>query len=152
MPVAVRAAVPSDAEQIQRLGAGVDEFRVSDGTVTFWPPEILARAIEAPEVAVLVAERDGDLVGFVIANGNPALSKAIVENIYLHPDHPGLGIGSQLLAGLVVQLTVQGYQYLATLVPPGEDGPVAFYEGSGFRRGNTFVWLDRKLSDAFTAT
>lgn len=165
--VLVRDATPADAGSILRCGAGVGEFVVSDATVEFWPPEVLARAIVAPEAIVLVAEpgdldrssdldrcgsldEPDDLVGFLIAGYNAALGKAVVENIFVRPGHRRLDAGGQLLAGLVDRLMALGCLYIATLVPPEAEPAVAFYERHGFAHGRRFLWLDRSLGEAFT--
>jgi L-amino acid N-acyltransferase YncA len=79
--MSVRHATSADIEAIHQLGTAVDEFVVNEQTVDLWPKEILATAVQNSEVPILVAEEDGAIVGFVIANYNPGLRKAIIENI-----------------------------------------------------------------------
>lgn len=146
----IRHAQITDIDSIHELGKHVSEFSVNDETVTFWPKDLLAYAIKSEDVLVLVAE-DGNnaLQGFLIVNYNHGLKKALIENIYVQLDARGQGIGDQLLQKMFELLPGMGCEYVATLVPPDATGAIGLYERSGFAKGESFVWLDRSLSDSF---
>lgn len=146
--MAVRQAQVADVEAIHRLGENVSEFSVNDETITFWPKELLMDAVGSDDVLLLVAE-DTEIVGFLIVNYNRSLKKALVENIYVRPDARGQGIGDQLLQKMFERLPEVGCEYVATLVPLDAGSAINLYERSGFSRGESFLWLDRSLSDTF---
>jgi len=146
-----RLANEDDLESLYALGVDVDEFEVNEETIEFWPKPILTAAIDSPDVVIAIAENGRELVGFVIANINPTLKKALIENLFVAPRHRGLGAGSMLVRYLC-RIVVEEYDcsYIATLVPPDAEGALQTYQQAGFTRGHTFVWLDKLFSDDFS--
>jgi ribosomal protein S18 acetylase RimI-like enzyme len=149
--IGIREAVLTDSEALHALGRDVSEFSVNEATVSFWPKAILERAIGSNDVLVFVAEAEGgELVGFIIATYVEGLSKATIENIYVAPSQRSQGIGDILLGQLLAALQERSCQYVATLVPPNASSAVELYTKTGFSRGETFLWLDAPLSQAFS--
>lgn len=87
-----RAEIP-DIEEIFRLGNSVNEFKVSDGVVTFWPKEILLDCAKSKNDFILAAKRNKKLAGFIIAHYSPNFKKAVIENIFVKPEFRTRGIG-----------------------------------------------------------
>jgi ribosomal protein S18 acetylase RimI-like enzyme len=145
----IRQAQTTDVSAIYDLGKNVSEFSVNDETVIFWPKDLLANAIESDDVLLLVAEDKNVIVGFVIINYSHGLKKALIENIYVHPDMRARGIGDQLLQKMFELLPGMGCGYVVTLVPLDADGAISLYERSGFDRGESFLWLDKSISQSF---
>lgn len=144
----VRSAALGDVDSIHTLGEQVSEFSVSKATVTFWPKNSLSSAVLSDDVLILVAEEQ-DIGGFIIVNYNHGFKKALIENIFVRPDLRGQNIGGQLLQKTVDTLQGMGCEYVATLVPPDANDAINLYVRSGFDHGESFVWLDRSLSDSF---
>lgn len=144
----IRTANLDDVEAIYELGKAVHEFAVNDDTVNFWPKQILRNAVQSKDALVYVAE-DDEVVGFVIVNYNHAFKKALIENIYVHPDKRDQGIGDTLLKEILNGLAEIGCEYVTTLVPVDAKGAINLYTNAGFSQGETFLWLDRPLSDTF---
>jgi len=46
-------------------------------------------------------------------------------------------------------LPAMGCEYVATLVPPDANSAISLYAQNGFDRGESFLWLDKSLSDSF---
>lgn len=145
----IRLADPADVEAIHVLGENVSEFSVNNETITFWPKDLLTHAVQSDDVLLLVAEDKNAIVGFVTINYSHGLKKALIENIYVHPDMRGQGIGDQLLQKMFELLPDMGCEYVATLVPLDAKSAVSLYERSGFDRGESFLWLDKSLSESF---
>lgn len=146
--MSIRKATVADIEAIYELGANVDEFKVNDGTVNFWPKDLLTQAVQSDDALILLAE-DGDICGFLIVNYNKSLKKALIENIYVRPDKRGQGIGERLLEQMFQLLPDMDCGYVATLVPLAAQSALELYQRSGFSRGESFIWLDRTLDDEF---
>lgn len=146
----IETASASDVDVICALGKSVNEFEVSDQTVSFWPTEVVAEAVESPEAIVVVA-RDGDeVVGFAIANLSQTFRKATIENIFVVPAHRGSGVGRQLLERVCSIATIdRGCEYVAALVPTDAEAALATYLGAGFAQGKAFVWLDKSFAKEF---
>jgi ribosomal protein S18 acetylase RimI-like enzyme len=145
----VRNATVDDVEPLHRLGEEVSEFSVNDRTVTFWPKEILFNALRSKDVVILVAEEEGKVVGFIIANYNEGLRKAIIENVFVAPGNRNAGIGKELLAQLLQVLVERKCEYVSTLIPTDAQSAAELYEDNGFTKGETFLWLDKTISDNF---
>ncbi|MGX1547891.1 N-acetyltransferase family protein [Streptomyces adustus] len=88
-------------------------------------------------VGNLVAERDGELVGWA-AHGPYRDSEVRTEDaelyaIYVHPGHYGGGVGRALLAESVRLRTAAGHPRMFLWVLKENTGARRFYERAGFR-------------------
>lgn len=83
--------------------------------------------IEDDDHLVVVAERDGAIVGF----GGLNLAAAEVGAVYVHPDHAREGVGSRILEHLEAEARERGIGALTLRASlPG----VPFYERAGYER------------------
>ncbi len=98
----------------------------------------LADALHESDVRVsLVAERDGIVVGFIMARVDlgefgrvePA---AVLDTIGVDPDYRNLGIGRALLSQLLVNLATLRVECLRTEVDWRDRGLLAFLDRCGF--------------------
>jgi ribosomal protein S18 acetylase RimI-like enzyme len=147
--VSVRKAKAKDVDAVHQLGMAVPEFVVNESTVTFWPKDVLSEAIASSDVEILVAEADYKVVGFVIANLNLSLRKAIIENVYVAPENRGNNIGDRLLAELLGILHATPIEYVSTLIPADAEEASKLYVTAGFSKGETFLWLDKSMTSTF---
>ena len=144
----IRQAKPQDADAIIELGNSSADFRVSEGTVNFWPKNILEDCIKSPDNPVLVAEQGEEIAGFVIVNYNPHFKKATIENIFVNQKFRGQGTGKLLIQALLKELKALKCLYACCLIK--QNCPAAdFYIKNGFKRGIDCVWLDMVLGDSF---
>jgi ribosomal protein S18 acetylase RimI-like enzyme len=147
--IVIRKAEYKDVDAVHGLGATVPEFAVNKETVTFWPKDILAKAVDSNDTTILVAEANQEIVGFIIANLNVSLHKAIIENVYVRPENRDAGIGNELLNELLSSLNDTGIEYVSTLMPLDAGNASRLYLEAGFSKGEPFLWLDKSLSDTF---
>jgi ribosomal protein S18 acetylase RimI-like enzyme len=147
--ILIRKAEPQDIAAIWTLGEAVAEFSVNEETVTFWPKDILAKAVGSNDTIILVAEVNREIVGFVIASLNASLRKAIIENVYVRPENRDAGIGRKLLDELLASLSGADIEYVSTLIPLEADNALRLYLEAGLSKGELFLWLDKSLSDTF---
>lgn len=128
----IRKLEPSDIEALSALhvaswkgayqGLLPDSFLVQHGSVEHWMRiwgNILTMKI--PTSVILVAEEQGQLLGYF--NGGPTYSGELkgyatseVHGLYLHPDHQGKGVGSQLLSAGLSGLREKGFSSAALWV------------------------------------
>ena len=140
-PVSVRDALPSDAEAIARVARASwaetyrDIFEPSfiDGFLERnYDPVLLADAASEAErrgQVFLVAERDGDVVGYLqFGEGSrgPELWR-----VYADPAHYGTGVGSALLDELHRRIDGAVDTYILDVHSRNERGR-AFYDRQGF--------------------
>jgi ribosomal protein S18 acetylase RimI-like enzyme len=83
-----------------------------------------------------------EIAGFIIANLNKSLSKALIENIFVKPEFRGQGIGTNLATKVVETAKSEGYQFISALTPPDDIPAIKVYEKAGLARGEVFLWLD----------
>jgi GNAT superfamily N-acetyltransferase len=148
MEVVIRAAKAGEEESIVLL---YDWLFAPPGTKPdVWDPKraavALRNAIESHDAAVLVAESDGSLVGFLTAYQD-ILSvrfgyRAWVEDFAVHPDRRSEGIGKALLDAAKAWARERGATHLE--LDSGEPRKDAhrFYEREGAQyRSYSFGWL-----------
>ena len=100
--------------------------------------EGLRRAISSPEAGrILIWREDGHVRGMInllfrismAGNGKAA----IVEDMFVHPDFRGKGIGSQLLTSAIELCRALGYFRISLLTDTKNSAAQRFYERHGFR-------------------
>ena len=139
----------NDIEKIYQLGGSVSEFDTSKEVVTFWPKNILQNCIESHTDWVLVAEENSVIIGFIICNYSPVFKKATIENIFVDPQHQRMGIGRKLLTNLLQKIESTDCENIVALINEDSYQAMALCQELGFNKGNSFVWMDKVLSDAF---
>lgn len=92
---------------------------------------------EGVGLEVLVAEADGQVIGFVALSFSPTLTgpKAWVDDIVVEPDHRRQGIGAALLEAAVRRARQRSCAYLLVDTAKGNPPARAFYEAYGFEGG-----------------
>ncbi|HEY5552417.1 MAG TPA: GNAT family N-acetyltransferase [Opitutaceae bacterium] len=153
----IRESREADIAAIQAIYAE----HVLHGTATFEevPPDSaeMARrraAIVAPGLPYLVAEEAGRLIGFGYAGTyrpRSAYRFTVEDSIYLAPDCTGRGIGSALLAELIVRSTALGMrQMIAVIGDSANRASIRVHERHGFQMTGVLTnvglkfgrWLD----------
>ena len=102
----------------------------------------MRECINKDDVYFFVATSNNEIVGFVIANLNRSLSKALIENIFVRPDFRGQGIGTGLTRKIIDAAKADHYQFISVLTPPDDVAAIKTYESAGFSKGELFLWLD----------
>ena len=99
--------------------------------------------MDRPRGAVLVAERDGEVVGF--ANVGPAEDPAGAGELYalnVDPAHWGTGAGRALLQAAQAELARLGFGELVLWVLPANARARRFYERAGWAGDGTERTVD----------
>jgi ribosomal protein S18 acetylase RimI-like enzyme len=93
---------------------------------------------------LLVAERDGEIIGFLsgeLREGSPAFEPktwAAVEDVYVAPDHRSLGIGHALFEECQKWARRKGADGVSLQVAAGNTRARKFYEELGFREVSVY--------------
>ncbi len=134
----IRTAEPRDAGAT----AAIYAHHVAHGTASFdtvprTDAEMAAKIAEctARGWPFLVAEIGGQVVGYAYATqfrDRPAYTSTCENSIYLHPDHLGQGIGTQLLRALVDAAERAGFRQMIAVVGGAEPASVALHARAGF--------------------
>ena len=158
--VVVRPAAPADLPALGRLGAllvrmhhELDPARFiaatprTSGGYASW----LGTQLQAPDVVVLVAERDGAVLGYTYAGlegvdymalRGPA---GVLHDIVIDPAHRGHGVGRLLLDATVAALTALGAPRVVLSTAARNEAAHRLFERAGFRR--TMIEMTRDLPD-----
>ena len=81
----------------------------------------------------LVAEKDGQVIGFLLGVMVPAPSATgYVHLVGIHPDHRRRSVGKRLYEQFTERCRAAGMKRLKSLASSGHEGPVRFHESMGF--------------------
>ena len=154
----VRPAVPADLPAIGRLGALLvrlhHEFdperfiaatpRIEEGYASF-----LGRQLAEPNVVVLVAEREGAVLGYTYAGveGIDYMSlrgpAGVLYDIVVDPAHRRYGVGRMLLDAALSALQARGAPRVVLSTAERNEPAQRLFARAGFRR--TMVEMTREL-------
>ena len=136
----IRPATTDDREAIREVARDAwhdtyDELSsdVIDETIDDWyGEEELERVLSEAGTALLVAESDGEVVGFThgVVHGD----EGDVLRMYVHPDHQRDGIGTALHERLRADLEDFNMNRMRAIDFASNDGGRAFYEELGFEK------------------
>jgi L-amino acid N-acyltransferase YncA len=158
--MAIRPAQPRDLAVI----TAIYDDAVRHGTASFEldPPDQIEMArryemLRAGGYPYLVAELDGDIVGYAYAGpyrARPAYRWSVEDSIYVASQAQRRGIGRALLARLLAEAEAGGFrQMIAVIGDSANTGSVELHRAAGFRLVGTFEnvgfkfgrWLDSVL-------
>ena len=97
-----------------------------------WPYDAFDRLVDEP--AFLVAEREGAVVGYLVADVTPNAGRDIghVKDLAVHPEFRGRGIGRALLRAGLARLRAAGATVAKLEVREGNDPARSLYAAEGF--------------------
>jgi phosphinothricin acetyltransferase len=153
--VETRLARLDDAEAIRQIY----NLEVSSSTVTF---DLVPRTLDEQVTwlqarsgahVVLVAEDDGDVVGFASLSPfreRPAYNSTVESSVYVRSDQRGKGVGALLLGELVDLAAQHGFHTAIARIVGGHDASIGLHQSVGFAEvgverevGRKFgTWLD----------
>ncbi|WP_422097781.1 GNAT family N-acetyltransferase [Variovorax sp.] len=133
---------PSQEDDIPAIAA-IYAHHVLHGTGTFEtePPSLTEMAARRADVLgkglpYLVAERDGELLGFAYCNWfkpRPAYRYSAEDSIYLAEAARGQGLGARLLAALCEAAEAAGVRKLIAVIGDSANaGSIGVHRGQGF--------------------
>ena len=156
----VRRATPADLRRIGRLGAllveehhGFDPQRflaASRGTPEGYA-SFMSTQLEDPDVAVLVADDGGGVIGYAyaavegynyMALRGPA---GVLHDVIVEPKHRDYGVGRLLLHAALEFLKSRRVQRVVLSTAERNEAAQRLFAGAGFRR--TMVEMTRELDD-----
>ncbi len=146
----IRLARRDDAERIRQIY----NLEVSTSTVTFdLVPRTASEQIEWLEArsgahVVIVAELDGDVVGFASLSpfrDRPAYNSTVENSVYVRSDQRGTGVGAALLTELVTLAGQHGFHAVIARIVGGHDASIGLHRRLGFEVVGTEREVGRKF-------
>jgi ribosomal protein S18 acetylase RimI-like enzyme len=157
--VIIRPAVPADAAALGRLGALLVAEHHEFDPARFIAPvpalperyaQFLASQMERPDKIVLVAERDGAVVGYAYGGveGNDYMvlrgPAGEIYDLVVAGSHRRRGVGGKLLEAALGALEKLGAPRAVLFTAARNEGAQAMFSKCGFRR--TMIEMTRELS------
>lgn len=159
-PPRIRTAGSADARAIARVFAPYATGTVVTFETTPPSEETWSRLIEgltATGHPFLVAERDGEVLGFAYASPwrtKPAYRQTVEDSVYVAEGNQGVGVGRALLNELLERCRLAGFRtVVAVIALTGHPASVALHASLGFSDVGTIhnagsklgVWVDTHL-------
>lgn len=158
----IRPAAPADLPTIGRLGAFLVRTHHDFDPERFIAPtsrtqdayaSFLGTQLDEPSVVVLVAEHDGEVLGYTYAGieGRDYMSlrgpAGVLYDIVVDPAHCGRGIGRMLLDATLAALELRGAPRVVLSTAARNEAAQRLFARAGFRP--TMIEMTRELdSDA----
>lgn len=137
----IRPATDDDTDAIRRVAERSWQLdypdiltrETAEEAVNDWyTPEQIAAELAENQTLILVAEREGAVVGFAHATWNEAEREGYILRIYVHPEHRREDIGRELLERTCTALAERDCERINAMVLVENDPGNAFYERFGF--------------------
>jgi len=156
----IRPATPTDLTAIGRLGAllvrthhDLDPERfiaATPGTENGYG-SFLGTQLDEPNIVILVAERDGEVLGYTYAGveGTDYMSlrgpAGVLYDIVVDPAHRKHGVGRMLLDATLEALKGRGAPRVVLSTAERNASAQCLFDRAGFRR--TMIEMTRELND-----
>ena len=154
----MRKATPSDMPAVGRLGAMLvrahhefdpQRFMAASRHTAQGYASFLGTQLEEPDVTVMVAEQQGEVIGYVYAAVEPRDwmslrdSAGVIHDVIVDPAHREGGIGRQLLDAALAFLKSRGAPRVVLQTAERNEPAQRLFENAGFRR--TMIEMTREL-------
>jgi ribosomal protein S18 acetylase RimI-like enzyme len=156
----VRRATPADLPGIGRLGALLVEEHYDFDPQRFLAPRpgtpegyasFISTQLEDPDKAVLVADDNGDVIGYAYAaiEGYDYMAlrgpAGVLHDIIVAPEHRGRGVGRMLLEATLEFFRSRGVPRVVLSTAERNEPAQRLFASMGFRR--TMIEMTRELDD-----
>lgn len=158
--ITIRPATGADMTTVGRLGALLvrlhhdfdpQRFIAATAGTEHGYGSFLGTQLDDPDVIVLVADRDGEVLGYTYAGleGVDYMSlrgpAGVLYDIVVDSAHRGHGVGRQLLEATVAALKERGAPRVVLSTAERNAAAQRLFEHAGFRR--TMIEMTRELDD-----
>ena len=156
--VNIRPATPTDASTIGRLGALLvrehhdfdpERFIAATSRTEDQYGWFLGTQLEEPNIVILVAERDGKVIGYTYSGveGTDYMSlrgpAGVMYDIVVDPDHRKQGVGRRLVEATLEALKSKGAPRVVLSTAERNAAAQRLFDRAGFRR--TMIEMTREL-------
>jgi ribosomal protein S18 acetylase RimI-like enzyme len=155
--ILIRPAAPADLKAIGWLGALLvrthhdfdpDRFIAATPRTEHGYGSFLGTQLEEPNIIILAAERDGEVIGYTYAGveGNDYMSlrgpAGVLHDIVVDPAHRGQGVGRALLDATLEALEAKGVPRVVLSTAERNEPAQRLFARAGFRR--TMIEMTRE--------
>jgi len=156
--VLVRPVIETDLPAVaaiydEQVLNGISTFATDPPGIDHWRPRL---GLTRPGDHVLVAERDGSVVGYVFSGDyrpRPAYGHTREASIYVAPAARGCGVGRALYDALLPMLRADGMRLVVAVLAVPNPASQALHRACGFEHVGTLHevghkfgrWIDTEL-------
>jgi dTDP-4-amino-4,6-dideoxy-D-galactose acyltransferase len=112
----------------------------------------IRRSCTHPESTVLVAERAGDIAGYLAYRPVPTSETASIELVGVAEAHRGHGIGAALIHAGLDRCSSSGFRRVQVATQGRNVAAQRLYQRAGMTTHSVSVWQHKWYSDPFSAT
>jgi ribosomal protein S18 acetylase RimI-like enzyme len=156
----IRRATPADLPRIGRLGALLvaehydfdpQRFLAASHRTPADYASFISRQLEDSDKAVLVADENGDVIGYAYAavEGYDYMAlrgpAGVLHDLIVDPEHRGRGVGKLLLDAALEFFKSRGVPRVVLSTAEHNEGAQRLFARMGFRR--TMIEMTRELDD-----
>lgn len=156
--IAIRPATRADVPTLGRLGAllvrthhdfDAQRFIAATPRTEQGYGSFLGTQLDGDDHFVLVAERDGEVIGYTYAGleGPDYMSlrgpAGALYDIVVDPEHRGRGVGGRLLSAVLAELATRGAPRVLLSTAEQNEAAQQLFERAGFRR--TMIEMTREI-------
>ena len=157
----IRPAAPADLPELGRLGALLvrvhhefdpQRFIAATPQTEHGYASFLATQLQEPDIVILVAEREGEVLGYAYAGieGSDYMAlrgpAGVLHDVVVDPAHRGTGIGRMLLDATLAALRARGAPRVVLSTAERNEPAQRLFARAGFRR--TMIEMTRELDGA----
>lgn len=145
MQLILRRLKEKDISRIIEMAAEIEyqtKVKVSDKTI-FWSAEELKNWIKKSNDPLIVAEREGEIIGFVLFAIHQPTEKAALENILVAKEFRRQGIATKMLRTALKEMKKQKVKYICSLVKIGNRDVFGLLTSQKFTQGYRFHWFEK---------
>lgn len=139
--IKIRDMSPEDANTVYRLGVNTEEYEVAESEEIFWSIEQLKKWSKKEDDVNLVAQSDGEIVGYILSHIHNPTGKVEIENLYVDPNWRRNGIGKKLMDSLID--SYDNAEFFVGLVLKTNDSMHKFMNRCDFDRGEDVIWWQK---------
>lgn len=141
----IRNMTVDDIPAVREIGDNAPELSVTEDNTAFWDADRLTGWIEANQDVMLVAEDDGEVVGFQITQIHQPSKMGYLSDLAVKEKARGNGIGSQLVKLTLEKMHEMGVTYVYALTQVKNDKIHNLLKKYNFDQCEKMIWFEARL-------
>ena len=141
----IRRMRKEDVDEVIKLAINTKEIKTGTGSPQFYSKKTLLKWINGPSDILLVAKKQGNVVGFSLAAYNPYSRDGYLHVSVVREENREEGIGSEMLKTTLETMARQGCNHVFAMAKPDNVPILNLLRKHGFEVGEQFNYVERTL-------
>lgn len=134
-----------DIPAVRKIGDSTPELSVTEDNSAFWGAARLTGWIEAHQDVMLVAEEDGEVVGFLITQIHMPSKMGYLSDLAVKESARGKGVASQLVKLTLDNMRELGITYVYALTQMENSKIHNLLKKYNFDQCEKMIWFESQL-------